>query len=353
MRSDLRNSRVKLPNVDRRAVRGTVYKYHRVTRAKLPTDVPEDHPRFIAAWTAEEAKSPDASPRIDGAPGTIAAACRRFLGSNHYQQNSPDYRRVIRRHVEEIARAYGSAVFRQLRAKHIATDLGRLPTSPARQRRKAWRQLCAWALAEGIIEEDPSGAVKTPRAPKTDGFIPWSRDEIEAFRSYWAIATPQRLAFELTYWTAARRSNVCRLSRRMIASDGVLVFKQVKTGNPAHVPMTCALPAYADRASHAYLMACIDEQKPEMMFIVTQSGKPRSQKAFGAWLSEAAAKAGVEGRTAHGLRKSRLTQIAEDGGTVHAIMSWGGHVTLSEAQRYIESANRKRAVMGNGLAINY
>lgn len=345
------NDRVKLPNVDRRRVGGTVYKYHRVTRTKLPCDVPEDHPRFIAAWTAEQAKT-DAPARIDGPAGTIAAAIRGYLGSKGHADLSPDYRRPIRSHLEAIAEAYGLAQLRDLRPRHISADLAQLDTNPARARRKAWRKLCTWAKDHQHIIEDPSAAVSAPRARKTSGHLPWTADDIAAFRSHWPIETAQRLAFELTFWTAARRGDAARLSTRMIGRDGVLVFDQGKTGNPSHVPWTCALPAYADRDSHRHLMACLAHHRPELMMVVTQTGKARSPKAFGGWLAEAARAAGVD-KTAHGLRKSRLTQIAESGGSVHAIMSWGGHVTLSEAQDYIDSANRKKAVMGSDPAPDF
>lgn len=344
MQRYIRSEIVKQRNVDRRKVNGVVYKYHRKTRAPLPADVPEDHPRFLAAWAAEEGKT--GSPTIGGAAGTVADACRQYLGSTKYRDLSDDYRRVIRRHVEQIAESYGPARLRAVLAMHIEADLARLSANPARQRRKAWRQLFKWARIESLVGDDPSAEVPTPKRPKTEGHLPWTSEEIGAFREHWAIDTPQRLAFELTYWTAARRSDVARLSRRMIGLDGVLVFKQGKTSNPAHVPMKCVLPEYADKASHAHLMACLEAQRPELMLVVTRAGKPRSPKAFGSWFTDAANAAGIKGKSAHGLRKNRLTQIAESGGSVQALMSWGGHVTMSEAQHYIESANKKRAVMG-------
>lgn len=339
----IRSERVKLPHVDRRRIGGKVYKYHRITRKPLPADVPEDHPKFIAAWTKEEGER--GTPQITGPRGSLAYVCRRYLASPKYKDLSDDYRRVIRRHVEQIAEAYGKATIAGVLPKHIRKDLSGLGANPARARRKAWRQLFAWASDAELIEDDPSAIVTAPRAPKTDGHIPWTKSEIETFRAHWPITSPQRLAFELTYWTAARRGDAARMSRRMIGDDGVLVFKQAKTGNPSHVPFSCALPDYADRDSHAHLLACIEAQRPEMMFVVTKFGKARSPKAFGSWLAEAASTAGVR-KTAHGLRKSRLTQMAESGASVHAIMSWGGHVTLSEAQEYIATAERKRAVMG-------
>jgi len=336
---------VKLPRVDRRRVRGAVYKYHRVTRARLPSDIPEDHPRFIAAWTAEEAKT-ERPQRIEGPQGTLAGDCAAFLASRATRGLSDGYRRAIVRHVQDIARAYGRAPTRAIEARHIKQDLARLAANPARQRRKAWRMLFAWLDQTGRVETDPTEAVKGPRAPKTNGHTPWTRDEIERFRTHWPVTSAQRLAFELTYWTAARRDDVCRLSRAMIGHDGVLTYRQGKTGNVAYVPMFCALRPYADAVSHAHLLACLDAQRPEMMLIITRAGKPRSGKAFGAWLVAAARKAGIEGRSAHGLRKSRLTQIAEDGGDVHAIQSWGGHRSLAEAQHYISTADRKRSVLG-------
>lgn len=47
-----------------------------------------------------------------------------------------------------------------------------------------------------------------------------------------------------------------------------------------------------------------------------------------------------------GLRKYRLTAIAEAGGSAHAIMAWGGHQTLVEAEHYTRAADRRRLVMG-------
>lgn len=335
---------MKLPRVDRRRVGGTVYKYHRHTRAKLPHDIPEDHPEFITAWTAEEARGAPL-PKIGGKPGSIGAACKAYLASEQFLALSPDYRRAIRLHIERIATAYGPGQLRDLRERHLKADLSGMTANPARARRKAWRQLLTWSVEANLIGDDPSRSLAAPRPVRTDGHAPWTKSEIEAYRTQWPVTSPQRLAFELTYWTGARRNDVAQLHRRMIGEDGVLTFKQQKTGGRAYIPWTCALPAFADTATHAHLMACIEAQRPRLMLLETRTGKPRSGKAFGPWLATAARAAGVS-KTAHGLRKSRLTQIAEDGGTVHAIMSWGGHKTLSEAQHYIETANRKQAVMG-------
>ena len=73
-------------------------------------------------------------------------------------------------------------------------------------------------------------------------------------------------------------------------------------------------------------------------------GRVRSVKGLGNVISDAARDAGVK-KSAHGLRKSRLTAIAEARGTSHAIMAWGGHQSLAEAERYTRAAERKRLIM--------
>jgi integrase len=60
----------------------------------------------------------------------------------------------------------------------------------------------------------------------------------------------------------------------------------------------------------------------------------------------AAIKAGIDGKSAHGLRKYRLTRIAEAGGSAHAITAWGGHASLSEVERHTRTAARKALIVG-------
>lgn len=132
----------------------------------------------------------------------------------------------------------------------------------------------------------------------------------------------------------------------MIGSDGLLTLKQNKTKNPAYVPWTSALPSWdlVLATDRQMLMECLP--KGVFTYLETASGKPRTKKGLSNVISAAARKAGLEKRSAHGLRKSRLTVLAELGASVHVIMAWGGHKTLSEAQEYIKSANMKKVLIG-------
>ena len=47
-------SGVKLKGLKRYSVNGSNYVYHRASGTKLPSDIPEDHPRFLEAYLKAE-----------------------------------------------------------------------------------------------------------------------------------------------------------------------------------------------------------------------------------------------------------------------------------------------------------
>lgn len=326
---------------------GKPRRYLRVKGQKLVPlpDLPLDHPDFLAAWSAamKAAKGRPARP----APGSIAALCGAFLRSPAFRAHSTSYQAILRRHVMAIEAKAGEAQARHLAARHIAADLAGLTGGAAQSRFKAWRALSVHGLDAGILKADPTEGVKRPKPARTDGHAPWTAAEIEAFRARWPIGTVQRAIVELLYWTGARISDAVQLGRGMVDRDGVLRFRQQKTGGLAFIPWTCPLPdcaagMEADRATmHEALLACAGH----MTFLATKDGRTRSAKAIGGDVAKAARLAGVR-KTAHGLRKARATALADHGATTHQIAAWTGHESLSEVEDYTRTAARRAAVMG-------
>jgi integrase len=76
--------------------------------------------------------------------------------------------------------------------------------------------------------------------------------------------------------------------------------------------------------------------------MATSFGKQRSGKAASAGCANAARDAGLIGRSAHGLRKTRLVALAEHGATTHHFAAWCGLKSLSKIEKYTKSADRKR-----------
>lgn len=335
---------VRLPRVHRVTKGGKVYRWHRPTRIKLPDDIPETHPDFIAAWAAAESMSAKPS---RAAGGSIAAEIDRLIASSGYRAYSKVYRHEISREAGEIRAEYGEAKIAGLRVQHIKADLSRLAPRKANARLKVWRLICKGAEARGAISADPSKGIAKIRVA-TSGYAAWSADDVAAFRAKHPIGTVARACFELVFWTGARTVDAVAIGRQHVGADGLLTFRQSKTGGRAYVPWSSALPDFArawsaEREGVHAAIACL---AGGLTFLQAQGGRARSVKGLGGVISAAAVAAGLDGRTAHGLRKSRLTMIAEAGGSAHAIMAWGGHKTLAEAQRYTSEAQIKRLVLG-------
>lgn len=337
----------------RRQRRGDkVIRYHRATGIRLPDDIPETHPDFIDAWAKCEALAPKLPKGARVPADTIEGICQSLKRSAAWKAVSPGYRQMLARHMDEIRRKYGAVKFTGLRKRHIKADIDNLSPSIANHRLKTWRKLSSHAEDIGLIEEDPCQGVKRPKI-KTEGFIPWSHADIEAYRARWKIGTSARACFELVFWTAARTNDAVTLGRQHIGKDGVLTFRQSKTGGLAYVPWTSPLPAYAEAwgEEREQMKAALQCLSGGMTFLETH-GQARSIKGLGNLIAQSAREAGLVNRTAHGLRKSRLTMIAECRGTAHSIMAWGGHKTLDEVEEYTRSAAMKLLVVGSGVIQN-
>ncbi|WP_245191027.1 tyrosine-type recombinase/integrase [Jannaschia formosa] len=307
---------------------------------KLPADVPMDHPKFLAAYAA--ARTDDPAPTE---PGTVGALVTSALRGDRYKALSTVYRATLRRHFDAIRAAYGKAPARGLKRRHIEADLGK--AANAADRLKAWRFLAAHGTRAGLLADDATQGIVIEHRGRVIGHEPWSADEIAAYRARWPVGTVPRAAMELLFWSAARIDDGAKIGPGMVDREGVLTFRQHKTGGLAHVPWTCALPAYAAgmQADRDVMHAALAPLAGQMTFLATAHGRTRSTAALGTLIRESARAAGVE-RSAHGLRKARATALAEAGATTHQIAAWTGHESLKEVEHYTRRAGRRAAVMG-------
>lgn len=309
---------------------------------RLP-ELPHDDPQFLAAYAAA-AETP--SPRRAEPPESIRGLIEAAMASDRYLSLSGVYRATLRRHFEAIREQAGNAPAKRLRGRHVRADVER--SANPNDRRKAWRFLCDFGVAAGLLVTNPSTGIVAPRKPPTVGFPPWTWVELEAFRQRWQIGTTKRAVFELLFWTGLRIGDAVNIGPGHIDRSGVLVFAQSKVKKAAYIPWTAPLPPLvAECAADRDLMhrALDAVGSRHMTFLATSQGATRSEKGLGNMVRRAAREAGVE-KSAHGLRKSRGIALAEAGLSAHGIMSWLGHQTLKEAQHYTEEADRWRAVMG-------
>ncbi|MBM7070393.1 hypothetical protein [Actibacterium sp. 188UL27-1] len=96
-----------------------------------------------------------------------------------------------------------------------------------------------------------------------------------------------------------------------------------------------------------FLCAALDARLDKhMTWITTAFETSRSVKAAGQWFAAKTRAAGIHGRTAYGLRKSRSRALAEAGGTSVQIGAWTGHESLSEIERCIRGLNKRKVLSG-------
>ena len=324
---------------------GRRYIYRRVGGRLIPLpDLPENHPHFIEAYVAAGKDAPP--PRPPYASGTIAALCVAYLRSNEYQQLAPSTRKTWRNAIDRIQRERGSGKVRDLRSDHLRKDVRSLSPGAAQLRLKAWRSILRYAVDEGWISADPSHGVRAPKGT-TKPHRQWTHDEIAAYRDYWPIGTPQRLAFEVMYWTGARCADARTLGWQMVDSTGWLRFTQQKTRGPVTLPITAPLPGWAAGMAPDREFLLRSLSSTEMQWIVTHRGTARNPSALSQWMSANAQAAGLPtGCTAHGLRKARAAALAEAGATASQIGAWTGHASLSEVAHYTRQADLRRIISG-------
>lgn len=304
-------------------------------------DMPMDAPAFLAAYAAAAGLS--SLPEPPAQTGTIAAAIVAFMRSDEWHSKAQTTRAVWRRGLDDIRGRYGKAPIAKLEARHIRVDLARLAPNPARQRFKIWRALLGWCHRVGMIETDATRDVAKPKAPEGKGHTPWAREDVAKFRAAWPVGTAQRLAFEALYWTGARVSDLVKIGDAHM-KDGVLRFVQRKTGDPVAIPLDDA-PAYAE--PDGLLLDCLRARKSRgLVWLTTEQGAARSEKAASQWFSAAARKAGLTDRTAHGLRHARATIMKENGATVEQRRAWLGHDSEAMAAKYSKTADLLRVIMG-------
>jgi len=265
-------------------------------------------------------------------PGSISA-----LIASYYR--APEFRglkettQVARRNVlERFREEHGSNPVRLLKRAHIAAIISDKAHTPgaANNLLKILRTLLGYAIATDLIEINPAIGVKKFKMPG-DGFHVWSEDEVAQFRARHPLGSRARLALELLLHTGQRRGDVTRMGWQHMVSADEITIRQEKTGASLVVAMHPEL-----------LQALASVPKSNLTFLMTEKGAPFTSAGFGNWFRDRCNEAGLPHCSAHGLRKSHLTRIANAGGSTEQLKARGGHKSLSEVARYTRGADQRR-----------
>lgn len=193
---------------------------------------------------------------------------------------------------------------------------------------KVMRGMFGWARRMRLIAVDPTISIELP-SYKTDGFPPWTVDDVRAFRTAHPVGTPERLAMELMLLAGLRRSDVSVAGRQHITGR-VLTLDTAKTGSRVSIEL------------NDDLLRIIEATPRQGLHLIESSrGKPFVKEAFGNWFKEKCVEAGVT-KSAHGLRKLSATLAAEGGAGSHQLMAQYGWTKLATAEIYTKGVDRRR-----------
>lgn len=264
-------------------------------------------------------------------PGSINALAAAIYESAEWKLKRETTRATYRGIIERLRADYGDLDVRVLAPKHVYAMRDKKADTPAAANNllKVLRYMLDFAVSRQMRPENPAAKVK-PINYKTDGFHTWSEAEIATFERRWHVGTRERLAFDLLLYTAQRSGDVRRMGRQNLTGTGIRL-KQEKTGAELEVPVHPRLAA-----SLAHVPA------GQMLFLVTQHGVGFTAGGFGNWFRDACRAAGLPSCSAHGLRKSAATRLADAGCTEAQIMAVTGHQTTKEVQRYTAKRDQRR-----------
>jgi integrase len=278
------------------------------------------------------------TPRAAVTPGTLRWLCEQYYASAVFQALGESTRKVRRSILDAICERAGPFRFALMEPKHVAKLRDEKAAFPeaANARVKALRQLFAWACSPeyGHATKNPARDVPYLDSNNPDGFRAWTEADVAKYEARHPIGTKARLALDLLLYTGVRRSDVVKLGPQM-ERDGKLIFTETK--GRGRIVKTHELPILPPlRASIAATPT------GHLVYLVTAFGRPHSVKAFGSWFKRRCREAGLEGVSAHGLRKLGAQRCAEAGATEHQLMALFGWTTSKQAAIYTRKANRAR-----------
>jgi integrase len=271
--------------------------------------------------------------------GTVNAALVSYYQSSAFTKGLADSSQDMRRAILERFRGdHGDKRIALIHRAAVQTILNGKTPAAARNWKKALRGFLDHCLSLDMIKVDPLAGVTLAKMKKTSGHHPWESSECAKFEEFYPLGTRARLAYALLLQAGQSKCDVVRMGRQHIRGN-MMSMRRQKTGVMFNIEV---MPILRD---------AIDAMPASnhLTFLVTGQGNPFTAAGFGNHFRDLCDAAGLPKRcTSHGLRKAAATYLAERGATDHQLMAWFGWTSISQAQVYTKSANRR--VMARGAA---
>ncbi len=289
---------------------------------------------FMENYRAALAGAPQPSARQPR--GTMNWLAAKWRESSDWSETSMATRRQRENILKHVLDKIGS---------HDCGDISKADIRQGKENRKAtpaaannflktMRALFRWAVSEEILPDNPAEGV--PLFPKRKGhvgYVPWTIDDVEAYRDAYLLGTRERLALEIAINTGLRRGDIARLGRQHLR-NGVIEIRTEKTGVQLFIPLLPKLQEAIEAGPVG-----------DLVFLAgKRGGRPMRKESLGTLFRTWAKDAGVTKRL-HGLRKLCATIIADDGASELELQALFGWLTNNQSAVYTKDANNKRLAL--------
>lgn len=255
---------------------------------------------------------------------------KKYMTSSTFLALAENTRKQRQNFYIRFTRNFGDTPYDTLTASDLAAVRDSLKPFAARNFLKAMKAAYSWSMEpeNGMMDHNPAAAVKMP-SPRTKGHTPWTLDDVLKFKDHYKKGSVQRKCLACLVFTAREISGVRTLGRGDVR-DGFIRGERQKTWADATTPVL------------ALLKGELGEDYNNLVWIARTNGKPYSVKSLSQLFSKWATDAGLPALSAHGLRKSVGTILADLGASENTIMAVLSHRSASSAQVYVRGANRRK-----------
>ena len=211
----------------------------------------------------------------------------------------------------------------------------------------ALRGFFAFAVAEGIAAEDPTGHVENP---KTWAALPHALGPADVEKLFAApdpsdpLGLRDRAMLETLYATGLRVSELVRVEKERVDLAGGTILVLGKGSKERLVPLGRSAVAWIRRYV-ASARPKLDTRRSAHLFL-NRRGAPMTRQRFWQLIEGYARKAGIRAAISpHVLRHSFATHLLEHGADLRSVQMMLGHADISTTQIYTHvSRARLRAV---------
>lgn len=298
---------------------------HKKTRIRSAPGTPEAHAEYARLMRSyQNGGLPTSAPSIS--TDSLAWLFQQFEASALFQSKAQNTKTQRSNFYRRISAAHGHIPYGDLTDKNLAVMRDALGPGAGRNMLKAVSAAYTWAcLPEvGLADTNPAKGVTRP-PQRTRGYTKWTLDDVMQFKQHYPEGTAPRKCLAMILFTAREISGVRTLGRGDVRDGMIRGYREKTWTNNT----TIVLPLLKQELGDSF---------NDLVWLRASHGGPFSEKSLSQRFSSWATEAGLLELSAHGLRKSVATILAELGLSERTIMATLAHTDPRQAQTYVQDA---------------